>query len=185
MNEIDKLENQRYIDDHLFVEWWVNLIKITQKLEEDFFLDVFLIRSFFVHLYELFVTGKEYSNYAKTWNTSDQKYQLFEKLHNNLSAKISDDDFFMINYYRHSACHIFVSHYSWLKSYNSAQVKPITKKLKFKKKDGTVYYLSQEEIRDTAKRLIGTFGTGEDVYKRNLFKRLSPIISPQQNNTND
>ncbi len=182
MTDTDKLENQRYIDDHLFVEWWVNLIKITQKLEEDLFLDEFLIRSFFVHLYEIFVSGKEYSNYAKTWNTSVLTYQIFERLHNDLSAVISEDDFFMINYYRHSACHIFVSHYSWLKSYNSSQVKLISDKLKFKKKDGTVYYLSEDEIREKAKRLIGQFGTEEAIYKRNLFKRLSLIISPQHNN---
>lgn len=141
MTDIDKLETQRYVDDHLFVVWWVNLIKLTQNLEEDLFMDVFHIRSFFVHLYELFVTGKEYSNYAKIWNPNDQKYQIFDKFHNNLSAVISEDDFFMINYYRHCACHIFVSHYSWLKSYTSDQVKLDSDKLKFKKKDGTVYII--------------------------------------------
>lgn len=45
--------------------------------------------------------------------------------------------------------------------------------------------MSIEEIRDTAKRLIGTYGTDEDVYKRNLFKRLLPIILPEHNNKNE
>lgn len=176
MNDLDKLDTQRYVGDHLFVEWWINLIKITKELQENLFVDTFYLRSFFVHLYELFVSGKQYSNYAKSWNPDDPKYLIFDQLHTELSTVITEDDFFMINYYRHSACHIFVSHYSWLKSYNSDQVKLESEKFKFTKKDGTVYSLSQDEIREKAKRLIGKYGTEEDIYKRNLVKRLSPII---------
>lgn len=185
MNNNDKIDTQRYVDDHLFVDWWIKLIELTKKLEDDLFLDVFYIRYFFIILYELLVSGKVYSTYAKTWNSEDPKYILFDELHTRLSDVITEDDFFMINYYRNSACHIFVSHYSWLNSYNSDKIKPENKQMKFKRKDGSDYYLSQEEIRSIAKRVIGKYGTSEEIYKRDLFSRLSPIILPKNTNDND
>lgn len=176
MTDIEKLETQRFSDDCLFFEWWRNIIELNDMLTEDWFLNKYYIRSFFIHLYELIVSGVEYSHYARTWNKKDLRYSRFEEFINVILDNISEDEFFMITYYRNSGCHIFLSHYSWIKSYNSDQLKPAEKPMNFRKKDGATYTLTQEEIRNTVKRVIGDYGLGQDLFKRNLFKRLSPII---------
>lgn len=159
-----------------FFECWRNLIDLTNKLSEDCFLDKYYIRTFFIHLYELIVSGIEYSQYAQTWNSQDVRYKKFDEFINAILGNISEDEFFMITYYRNCGCHIFLTHYSWLKSYASDQVRLDEKKRKFKRKNGSIYYLSKEEIKDVAKRVIGKFGTEQDLFKRGLFYRLSPII---------
>lgn len=176
MNDIEKLEAQRFSDDCLFFEWWRNLIELNEIITEDWFLNKFYIRSFFIHLYELIVSGSQYSHYAKRWNPQDLRYDKYDKFIIDLLNNISEDEFFMIAYYRNCGCHIFLSHYSWLKTYDSDQVKPADMPMRFKKKDGSLYTLTQEEIRNTVKRVIGEYGLGEDRFKRALFKRLSSII---------
>lgn len=177
MTDIEKIETQRFSDDVIFFNWWKNLIELTDIITEDSFINnKYYIRSFFIHLYELISSGVEYSYYAQSWNPQDVRYVKFDDFIKDILDSISEDEFFMITYYRNCGCHIFLSHYSWLKTYDSPQLKPADMPMKFKRKDRSFYNLTQEEIRLTVKRVIGDFGLGEDLFKRELINKLSPII---------
>lgn len=172
MKEYGDIEGQRYCDDWMFFSWWENLIEITSILEEKGLLDKYYVRAFFVHLYELIISGRNYVQYAKSWNERDIRYTQFEELCKNIFEEITEAEFFMIHYYRNSACHIHLTKYSWLDKNKELK----SKKELFYKLDGAKYYLSQNEIMDIAKNIIGEYGLGENLFKSKLFKRLSRLI---------
>lgn len=174
MKEYSNIDLQRYCDDEMFFHWWKELIEITLTLKKGGLLDRYYVRAFFVHLYELMISGQDYAQYAKSWNAKDVRYTQFELLCKMISEEITEDEFFMIHYYRNCACHIHLSHYSWLNNKKELRSEENTKK--FHKKDGTEYRLSQNEVMEIVKRVIGKYGLGEDLFKSNLFKRLSPLI---------
>lgn len=176
MTDLENLTSQRYADDKSFFDWWKQLIELTSTIQRCGFVDIYYIRAFFVHLYELMVSGRIYVQYAKSWGWSvqDARYEQFDRLCKMITEEITENEFFMINYYRNCACHIHLIKYSWLNKNYEFRKNEETKV--FHKLDGSEYRLTQNEVMEIAKTVIGKYGFGEDRFKRELFNRLSPFI---------
>lgn len=62
-----------------------------------------------------------------------------------IKQEITDDEYFMLQYYRNCSCHIFLTKYSLLDENNN--LKNIKQKETFYDKNGNKYKLTQSDIR--------------------------------------
>ena len=176
------VDTQRDYDRNHFTFWCYNLFELNERLHLDMSLsnrlyennNGYLLRSYFVAFWEIIYNGKLYLERQKD---KDEKHlAVIIKLIDEILNNCSDDDYFMINMYRNSASHIFLTRYSVLdKNDNPKEEECMTK---FYKKSGEPYYLTYNGILEKAEKVFGgKHGVGlEQKYKGRLVNRVYPII---------
>ena len=171
---------QQMYDRHNFTEWCFHLFELNERLFLEISLsnklkqvcDGYLLRSYFIALWELIYNGKAYLERQE----EEKHLSLIKKLFKEILKECSENDYFMIQYYRNCASHIFLSRYSPLTQKGNA--KPKDSETNFYKKGGELYKLTYTQMLDKVEFVYGgKFGIDlEPKYKRNLIVRLYPII---------
>lgn len=190
--EIEKTMYDHYVkiqyeyDRNSFTKWCYNLFELNEWLHLEMILthksllinDVYLTRSYFVTLWELIYNGKQYIERQK----DDEKHlMLIMQLLHNILNECSDDDYFMIQYYRNCASHIFLTRYSPVTDKGNA--KKQYSETTFYKKDGNLkekeFKLTYSQILEKVEYIFGgKLGISlEPKYKKQLIERLYPIIN--------
>lgn len=176
----DYVGKQKYVEVALFDQWINNFFEISSLIESEDQMDRHHCRWFFIALWELFVSGLVYveREISLPVNSNSEYLKTAKNYILKLKSLFSDDEYFMLQYYRHSASHIFQHRYSWtdekgnLKSDGGSS---------FKTKNGESYKLSQEQIREKAKCTIGEYGLNETSFKRSLICRTYDLITKWAN----
>lgn len=174
--ESEKIGSQRYSDMCLFYQWCENFFDISSLIEDESQLDSHHCRWFFIALWELFECGTQY---IENEMSLPQNYDC-DYLHNALThiekikSLYSDTDYFMLQYYRHSASHIFQHNYSWLDK--NGILNPDDRKFSFQDKIGSKYHLTNLQIREKVISVLGEYGYGESSYRRQLISRAYEAI---------
>ena len=177
------VEIQFQYDRRNFTNWCYNLFELNERLYLEFKLthkslllneDFYLKRFYFVTLWELLYNG---SRYIERQNDKDEKHLvIIKQLLCQILEECSDDDYFMIQYFRNCASHIFLSRYSPLNEKGNAKKEDY--EVPFYKKNGNVYKLTYAGILQKVEQVYGG-KIGESLelkYKRELIERLYPII---------
>lgn len=176
------IDTQKAYDRHYFTLWCYNLFELNERLYIEQSVsnklytneNGYLLRSYFVVLWEIIYNGKKYLERQKD---KDEKHlSAIAKLINELMGTISDDDYFMIKYYRNCASHIFLTSYSVLDEKDTP--KDEDSETPFYTKAGKKYYLNYDKILEKVERVFGSkLGVEEEPkYKNRLIGRLYPII---------
>ena len=176
------VDSQIEYDRNHFTLWCYNLFELNERLHLEMSLtnrlyenkNGYLLRSYFVALWEIIYNGKAYLERQKD---KDEKHlAVIGELISEILDNCSDDDYFMINYYRNCASHIFLTRYSVLDKNNNPKEEEC--KTKFYKKNGEPYYLNYNGILEKAEKVFGgKHGIGlETKYKGKLVNRFYPII---------
>lgn len=176
------VDGQREYDRNHFTLWCYNLFELNERLHLEMSLsnrlyennNNYLLRSYFVVLWEIIFNGKSYLTRQKD---KDEKHlAVIGKLIDEILDNCSDDDYFMINYYRNCASHIFLTRYSVLNK--KGNQKKEDSEATFHPKQGEPYSLTYEGILQKVEKVFGgRYGVGlETKYKRKLLNRFYPII---------
>lgn len=173
---------QKAYDRHNFALWCYNLFELNERLHLEMSLSYrlyennnnYLLRSYFVVLWEIIYNGKSYL--ARQEDKDEMHLAVINKLIDEILDNCSDDDYFMINYYRNCASHIFLTRYSVLNK-NGNQKKEDSEAT-FHPKQGEPYSLTYDGILQKVEKVFGgKHGVGlEAKYKGKLLNRFYPII---------
>lgn len=177
MNDSEIIGSQKYANVHLFEQWCLNFFDISKQIEAESQMDSHDCRWFFIAFWELFTSGERYvrANLKEPYNTNCEYLKASIDYILKLKALYDDTDYFMLQYYRHSSAHIFQSEYSLVDKTNTR--KSSTRISTFYSKTGEKdLKLTQTEIREKAKEVIGQYGYGEDVYRSSLISRAFTTI---------
>jgi hypothetical protein len=168
---IDAYEGaEAYANDTTFHTWCEHLFFLNNKLYAQTRFDVYYLRAYFIVLYELSNNGLYYAK-KQELSVPDKRYSLLVKMIEDIFSKITDDEYFLIKYYRDSYCHIFT------RSYNYHDGEGRTRKnSNFYTKDGTKYILTPYEIMKKVESIIGRSYSGEVKFKERIFTTFYPII---------
>lgn len=165
----DEVNDLLFANSVIFSQWCNNLIElndlsnITDKYHEKFF---------YVCLWELLVNS---SSYINSLEFRESQHENVLKMIEEIKQHISDDEYFMLQYYRNCSCHIFLTKYSYLGK--DWAIKDKDNRVTFYDKKGNVIKLNQYEIRNKIKNVIGQYGHGEGYFKIEIRKRFNPIIA--------
>lgn len=182
MDYTSSIVTQKAYDRHNFTLWCYNLFELNERLYIEQSVsnklytneNGYLLRSYFVVLWEIIYNGRKYLESQKD---KDEKHlSAIGKLIDELMGTIGDDDYFMIKYYRNCASHIFLTSYSVLDEKNTP--KDEDSKTRFYYKSGEKYFLTYDEILEKAEKVFGSkLGIYEEPkYKNKLISRFYPII---------
>lgn len=177
MTELETIGNQKYANVHLFHQWCINIFDIANLIENEYQQDAHHCRWFYIALWELFTSGERYVNeqLSFSYNSGCQYLIVSQRYIAQLKELYDDTDFFMLQYYRHSSAHIFQSEYALIDKHNVPKLS--TRISSFLSKDGSKdCKLTQEEIRQKVKSVIGQYGLGEQTYRHTLISRTYPLI---------
>lgn len=176
------VDTQIMYDRKNFTLWCYNLFELNERLFMERFVsnklytneNGYLLRSYFVILWEIIFNGKKYLE--RQANKDEKHLVAIGKLIDELLGNISDDDYFMIKYYRNCASHIFLTSYSVLDGKDKP--KDDDSKTVFYTKTGKKYSITYEEILDKVEKVYGSkLGVYEEPkYKNTLISRFYPII---------
>lgn len=176
------VDTQIMYDRKNFTSWCYNLFELNERLFVERFVsnklytneNGYLLRSYFVVLWEIIYNGKKYLE--RQSDKDEKRLVAIGKLIDELLGNISDDDYFMIKYYRNCASHIFLTSYSILDGKDKP--KDDDSKTPFYTKTGKKYYITYEEILDKVEKVYGSkLGVYEEPkYKNTLISRFYPII---------
>lgn len=165
-----------------FIAWCYNLCELNEKLHEEISLNHDLYEnysryfsgSYFVVLWEIISNGKKYLE--RQGDINEIHLVSIRGLIDELLCNISDDDYFMINYYRNCASHIFLTKYSVLNGKDKSKAEDT--RSPFCNKNGEKYPLTHKDIIDKVTKVFGSRdGVKEEPkYKKKLISRLYPII---------
>lgn len=165
-----------------FIAWCYNLCELNEKLYEEITLNHnlyeyynrYFLRSYFVLLWEIIYDGKKYID--RQDKIEEPHLISTKKLIDELLSIISDDDYFMIKYYRNCASHIFLTSYSVLDKDDKSKAED--KQTTFYYKNGEKYPLTHKDIIDKVTKVFGSRdGIKEEPnYKKKLIGKLYPII---------
>lgn len=104
-----EIQSQRFADDVMFFKWIRDLVDLNEALNNQIIYDIYYVRAYFLILWELITDGREYAQ-----NMVGDRYQMFLNMIEEIKAEYSDDEYFMLQYYRNAASHIFLNKYSVL-----------------------------------------------------------------------
>lgn len=168
-NDSEKIGSQKYADAYLFYQWCDNFFDISSLIKNESQLDAHHCRWFFIALWELLESGYRYveTEMLQPQNSNCEYLCNAKKSINELKSLYSETDYFMLQYYRHSASHIFQHDYSWLD--RKGNLNPEDRKFWFKNKLGEKYHLTNLQIVERAKSALGEYGLGEGSYRRKLI----------------
>lgn len=168
----DEVNDLMFANSVIFSQWCNNLIElndlsnITDKYHE---------KVFYVCLWELLVNS---SSYINSLEFRESQHENVLKMIEEIKQHVSDDEYFMLQYFRNCSCHIFLTKYSYLGK--DWAIKDKDNRVAFYDKNGNVIKLNQYEIRNKIKNVIGQYGHREDYFKIEIRKRLNPIIAKYQ-----
>lgn len=168
--ETEKYLSQKIADNELFFQWCKNLWEINRLIHENANQDKHHCRWFYIALSELLKSGSEYA----TNNKEYPKYALADIYIQKLMDIFTEDEYFMLQYYRHSASHIFQHNYGYLD--NNDNVKTPDRKHSFYGKNKEIYKLTINEIFEKANNVIGEYGYGEPLFKSEIIRNCYPIL---------
>ena len=177
MTESETIGNQKYANLWLFHQWCTNLFDVTNLIEGECQMDEHHCRWFYIAVWEILTSGERYVNEQLSYSyNSDCQYLIVSKNYiEQLKELYNDTDFFMLQYYRHSSAHIFQSEYSLIDRHNIPKV--ATRTSTFISKNGLKdCKLTQYEIRQKVKSIIGQYGLGEPSYRSTLISRTYSLI---------
>ena len=176
------VDTQIIYDRKNFTSWCYNLFELNERLFVERFVsnklytneNGYLFRSYFVVLWEIIYNGKKYLE--RQSDKGEKHLVAIGKLIDELLGNISDDDYFMIKYYRNCASHIFLTSYSVLDGKDKP--KDDDSKTAFYTKTGKKYFITYEEILGKVEKVYGSkLGVYEEPkYKNTLISRFYPII---------
>ena len=171
IEDIDKAGTQRYTDAFLFKQWCDNFFEISRDIKTEYLGDKHHCRWFFIAIWELSESGCDYltREMSLPQNANSDYLDNARKNIDKLKALYTDIDYFMLQYYRHSASHIFQHNYSWLD--RKGNLNPFDRKFSFQDKAGNKKQLTNLEIRDMVKKVLGEYGSRESLYRDSLIKR--------------
>ena len=164
-----EIRSQRFADDVMFFKWIRDLIDLNKLLNNQVIYDIYYVRTYLLILWELITDGRKYAQ-----NMVGERYQIFLNMIEEIKAEYTDDEYFMLQYYRNAASHIFLTKYSVLDK--NGNPKHSSNKTCFYNKDGKQIELTQDEVLDIARRVTNN-GVGEEMFKRNKIKACNPIIN--------
>lgn len=169
---------QEFSDDTLFWMWWNNFLEINERLHMELSINkrqwyvAYIMRFFFVALWAFFREGLPYISRQKS---SSNRFNYIEQTLIKILELCSENDYFMIQYYRNSASHIFLTKYSALDK--NRVPKNIDSTSKFYSKKGEEVYLTYGQILQKVEDVFnGKVYTLEYKYKQKLINKLYPII---------
>ncbi len=177
MTDKEKIGSQRFADAHLFLQWCNNFFEITTLIRNEAQIDKHHCRWFYIAIWELFENGLSYIDKQLNIDiNSNDVFLLNAKYYlESLKNLYNDTDFFMLQYYRNSATHIFQHKYSYLDK--NGVLNPIDRKQPFLDKSNNKIHYIYDEIKDIAKSAIGEYGLDEDLYRRGLISRCYDVVS--------
>lgn len=178
MTDSEIIGRQKLVQTHLFDQWCTNLFEVTEYIEKEYQMDRHHCRWFFIALWELFSSGKKYvdEQLSYEYNSNCEYFLVAKDYIEKLKDLFDETDYFMLQYYRHSSAHIFQSEYFLVD--NKKEPKSQTRTSSFYAKDGNKNYkLTQKDIRQKAKSVIGDYGLGEQYYKNSLISRTYSLIN--------
>jgi len=177
---IQNIHFQQMYDCHNFTEWCFHLFELNERLFIEISLtnklkqvsDGYLLRSYFIALWELIYNGKAYLERQE----EEEHLVLIKSLFIEVLNECSDDDYFMLQYYRNCASHIFLSRYSPLTEKGNAKLQD--SEVRFYNKKGRDYKLTYSQMLDKVERVYGgKYGTILELkYKRKIIERFYPFI---------
>lgn len=185
MTDSEIIGSQKYINTHLFHQWCMNLFDVTSLIENESQQDAHHCRWFYIALWELFTSGERYvqEQLSYSYNVNCQYLIVSNNYIERLKNLFDDTDFFMLQYYRHSSAHIFQSEYALVDKLNTP--KSASRTSTFISKDGSKNCkLTQDEIRQKVKTVIGQYGLGEQKYRGSLISRTYTLIRDWCNDIN-
>ena len=185
MTDSEIIGSQKYTNTHLFHQWCINLFDVTKLIENESQQDAHHCRWFYIALWELLTSGERYvqEQLSYSYNANCQYLIVSNNYIERLKNQFDDTDFFMLQYYRHSSAHIFQSEYALVDKLNAPKL--ATRTSTFISKDGSKNCkLTQDEIRQKVKSVIGQYGLGEQKYRGSLISRTYSLIRDWCNDIN-
>lgn len=172
----ERIGFQRYADAHLFEQWCNNFFDISTQIKIEGQSDRHHCRWFFIAIWELFESGYNYvdTEIKKPYNSGCEYLLNAKKYIAELKSLYTEADYFMLQYYRHSASHIFQHNYSWLDK--KGNLNPDSRKFSFIDTSGSKYQLTYLEIVDKVKSVTGEYALGESSYRSKLISRAYSTI---------
>jgi hypothetical protein len=168
---IDAFEGtEPYANDYTFHRWCEHLFILNNEMSKQEIFDAYYLRAYFIVLYEL---SNEGLNYAKKQEQQvpDKRYNLLVKMVEEMFQEITDDEYFLIKYFRDSYCHIFTRSYDYHNEDGT-----VRKGTNFYCKDGVKYCLTPREIMEKFVATLGIKPDGELLFKKRIFNTYNPII---------
>lgn len=177
-NHIDEFEQQEIdsqllADSLIFSQWCKNLIELNEFLSNKF--DKYYEKVFYICLWEILINTQLYIESLIDISLKESHHDSLLKMITEIKHEITDDEYFMLQYYRNCSCHIFLTKYSLLDENNN--LKNIKQKETFYDKNGKKYKLTQSDIRKKVQNVIGKYGLEENLFKKNIRKRIYTIIN--------
>lgn len=177
-NHIDEFEQQEIdsqllADSLIFSQWCKNLIEFNEFLSNKF--DKYYEKVFYICLWEILINAQLYIESLIDISLKESYHDSLLKMITEIKQEITDDEYFMLQYYRNCSCHIFLTKYSLLDENNN--LKNIKQKETFYDKNGNKYKLTQSDIRKKVQNVIGKYGLEENLFKKNIRKRIYTIIN--------
>lgn len=165
----DEIINLQYANSVVFSQWCRNLIELNELSN---MVDKYHERVYYICLWELLINSRAY---IETLDSKEIEHDNMLKMIEDIKQSVSEDEYFMLQYYRNSACHIFLTKYSYYTK--DWKVKNTEQEITFFNKKGNKINLTQYDIRKKIKKLIGKYGLCEDSFKIEIRKKLYPIIN--------
>lgn len=168
---IDAFEgSESYANDYIFHRWCEHLFILNNEMSKHETFDAYYLRAYFIVIYELSNDGLNYAK-KQEQQVPDKRYNLLVKMVEEMFQEITDDEYFLIKYFRDSYCHIFTRSYDYHNENGT-----IRKGSNFYKKDTTKYHLTPREIMNKSLSILGNDISGELLFKKRIFKTYYPII---------
>lgn len=159
---------QHYADEYTFLKWIRDLVDLNEKLSIQVIPDIYYTRAYFTVLWGLISEGREYAQKHKSTN-----HDLFLNMIAEILNEYTDDEYFMIQLYRNSASHIFLTKYSIIDKKGNPKADESTSF--FYDRNGIRYQITQNEILDIVRRVTKN-GVEEELFKIRKLKTCYPII---------
>lgn len=178
------VEIQFQYDRCNFTKWCYNLFELNERLHLELKLthkslmidkDYYLMRLYFVTLWELLYNGRLYID--RQIDKDEEKHLvLIKQLIQQILEECCDDDYFMIQYYRNCASHIFLTRYSPLDKNGNAKKQSAS--VPFYKRNDKGYKMTYSDVLKKVEQVYGgKLGISlEPTYKKKLVERLYSII---------
>lgn len=164
----DEIDDLRFANSVVFSQWYRNLIELNDLSN---MADKYHERVYYICLWELLTNSRAY---IESLDSKDIQHDSILKMIEEIKQSVSEDEYFMLQYYRNSSCHIFLTKYSYYQK--DWKMRDIKQEVPFFDKEGNKINLTQYDIREKIKNVIGKYGLHEPSFRMEIRKRLYPII---------
>lgn len=164
---------ESYANDYVFHRWCEHLFLLNEELIKQDVPNAYYLRAYITTLYELSNEGLDYAEEQISQSIQDARYKLLVEMVADILSQLTNDEYFLLKYFRDSYCHIFTKGYNYYDKDGNLR----TKSIKLYGKDRQKYDMTAREFMEKAESILGRNPSGELEFKKRLIQVCHPIIS--------